>query len=233
MPDDSELQLVINRYGGLSLVYEGRAYKLKRTCKATKYWLCSKDKQGCKAVIWTNLEVTTVINQNDHIETCPVDQHLAYKMEKKAILKKRSAEETTPIPTIYEQEASAASADPSTAGQFPVFKRVKATINNGYIQYTGEHISANHNEELLTNEHLEMKTNLTTQPCFGMSFRNGCRPLKETSIAIADGSCLIHEQARSRPIHGSECSYINFSVLLYDKKVSLNSEDVSWSFFST
>ncbi|KRY58571.1 hypothetical protein T02_7485 [Trichinella nativa] len=143
MPDDSELHLVKNRYGGLSLVYEGRAYKLKRTCKATKYWLCSKvraectpcvpyyeesDKQGCKAVIWTNLEVTAVIHKNDHIETCPVDQHLAYKMEKKAILKKRSAEETTPIPTIYEQEASAASADPSTAGQFPVFKRVKATM---------------------------------------------------------------------------------------------------------
>ncbi|KRZ92557.1 hypothetical protein T08_15338 [Trichinella sp. T8] len=145
MPDDSELHLVKNRYGGLSLVYEGRAYKLKRTCKATKYWLCSKDKQGCKAVIWTNLEVTAVIHKNDHIETCPVDQHLAYKMEKKAILKKRSAEETTPIPTIYEQEASAASADPSTAGQFPVFKRVKATIvyaqNQRVIQYPVEYIS--------------------------------------------------------------------------------------------
>ncbi|KRZ70519.1 hypothetical protein T10_5304 [Trichinella papuae] len=128
MADVSELRLVKNRYGGLSLVYEGRAYKLKRSGKEKKYWLCSKDKQGCKAVIWTNLEVTTVIHQNDHIETCPVDQHLAYKMEKKAILKKRSAEETTPIPTIYEQEASTASADASTAGQFPVFKRVRATM---------------------------------------------------------------------------------------------------------
>ncbi|KRY13372.1 hypothetical protein T01_5842, partial [Trichinella spiralis] len=41
------------------------------------------------------------MKQNDHIESCPVDEHLAYKMEKKALLKKRRAEETKPIPAIY------------------------------------------------------------------------------------------------------------------------------------
>ncbi|KRZ80656.1 hypothetical protein T10_10894 [Trichinella papuae] len=128
MTDVSELHLVKNRYGGLSLVYEGRAYKLKHTGKQKKYWGCSKDKQGCKGAMWTNLEVTTVISQKDHMENCPVDQHLAYKMEKKAILKKRSAEETTPISTIYDQEASAASADSATSGQFPIFKRVKSAM---------------------------------------------------------------------------------------------------------
>ncbi|XP_003376777.1 NADH-ubiquinone oxidoreductase chain 5 [Trichinella spiralis] len=87
-----------------------------------------KDKQGCKGAMWTNLEVTAVISQKDHMENCPVDEHLAYKMEKKAILKKRSAEETTPISTIYDQEASAASADSATSGQFPIFKRVKSAM---------------------------------------------------------------------------------------------------------
>ncbi|KRY53001.1 hypothetical protein T03_9472 [Trichinella britovi] len=114
MADVSELRLVKNRYGGLSLVYEGRAYKLKHT--------------GCKGAMWTNLEVTAVISQKDHMENCPMDEHLAYKMEKKAILKKRSAEETTPISTIYDQEASAASADSATSGQFPIFKRVKSAM---------------------------------------------------------------------------------------------------------
>ncbi|KRY32212.1 hypothetical protein T01_8746 [Trichinella spiralis] len=52
------------------------------------------DKKGCGGAIWTNLDVTSMMKQNDHIESCPVDEHLAYKMEKKAILKKRSAEET-------------------------------------------------------------------------------------------------------------------------------------------
>ncbi|KRX96956.1 hypothetical protein T12_8187, partial [Trichinella patagoniensis] len=58
------------------------------------------DKEGCNGAVWTNLDVTTVIKQNDHIESCPVDEHLA-------ILKKRSAEETKSIPAIYDEEASA------------------------------------------------------------------------------------------------------------------------------
>ncbi|KRZ79942.1 hypothetical protein T10_11682 [Trichinella papuae] len=37
-------------------------------------------------------------------------------MKKKAIVKKRSFGETTPIPTVYNEEASAASTDPSSSG---------------------------------------------------------------------------------------------------------------------
>ncbi|KRY07221.1 hypothetical protein T12_4436 [Trichinella patagoniensis] len=111
----------------MSLVYEGRAYKLKRAGRQ-KYWRCSQDKKGCGGSIWTNLDVTSVIKQNDHIESCPADEHLAYKMEKKTLLKKRSAEETKPIPVIYDEEASAASAEPSTPDRFPFFKGVKSTM---------------------------------------------------------------------------------------------------------
>ncbi|KRZ75672.1 hypothetical protein T10_3710 [Trichinella papuae] len=123
MADVAELRLVPNRSGSMSLVHEGRAYKLRHTGKQKKHWACSKDKKGCGGAIWTNLDVTTVIKQNDHIKNCPVDEHLAYKMEKKAILKKRSSEETKPIPAIYDEEASAASTVPSTFGHFPPFKR--------------------------------------------------------------------------------------------------------------
>ncbi|KRX70386.1 hypothetical protein T06_14717 [Trichinella sp. T6] len=86
------------------------------------------DKKSCGGAIWTNLDVTSVIKQNDHIESCPVDEHLAYKMEKKMLLKKRSAEETKPIPVIYDEEASAASAEPSTSDHFPLFRRVRAAM---------------------------------------------------------------------------------------------------------
>ncbi|KRX24157.1 hypothetical protein T07_8998 [Trichinella nelsoni] len=127
MADDSDLRLVPNRRGGMSFVHEGRAYKLKRAGRQ-KYWRCSKDKEGCGDAVWTNLDVTTVIKRNDHIESCPVDEHLAYKMEKRAVLTMRSTEETKPIPAIYDEEAFAASAEPSTSGYFPLFKRVKSTI---------------------------------------------------------------------------------------------------------
>ncbi|XP_003382265.1 conserved hypothetical protein [Trichinella spiralis] len=111
----------------MSLVHESRAYKLKRAGRK-KYSRCSKDKKGCSGAIWTNLDVTSVMKRNDHIESCPVDEHLAYKMEKKAVLKKRSVEETKPIPAIYDEEASAASAEPSTSGYFPTFKRVRSAM---------------------------------------------------------------------------------------------------------
>ncbi|XP_003378760.1 conserved hypothetical protein, partial [Trichinella spiralis] len=86
------------------------------------------DKKGCGGAVWTNLDVTTVIKRNDHIESCPVDEHLAYKMEKRAVLAQRSAEETKPIPAIYDEEASVASAEPSTFGHFPLFRRVRAAM---------------------------------------------------------------------------------------------------------
>ncbi|KRY73661.1 hypothetical protein T4A_6517 [Trichinella pseudospiralis] len=81
MANIPELRLVPNRCGGMSVVHEGRAYKLKRAGRK-KYWRCSKDKKGCGSTIWTNLDVTSVIKRNDHIESCPVDEPIAYKMEK-------------------------------------------------------------------------------------------------------------------------------------------------------
>ncbi|KRX67860.1 hypothetical protein T06_10170 [Trichinella sp. T6] len=45
-----ELHLVPNRCDGMSLVYEGKAYKLKRAGRQ-KYWRCSKDKKGCGGAI--------------------------------------------------------------------------------------------------------------------------------------------------------------------------------------
>ncbi|KRX51261.1 hypothetical protein T09_11059 [Trichinella sp. T9] len=66
-------------------------------------------KTGCGGAVWTNLDVTTVIKRNDHIESCSVDEHLSYKMEKRAVLTTRMKQ---PIPAIYDEEASAASAEP-------------------------------------------------------------------------------------------------------------------------
>ncbi|XP_003373093.1 conserved hypothetical protein [Trichinella spiralis] len=84
--------------------------------------------EGCSGAIWTNLDVTSVMKQSDHIESCPVDEYLTYKMEKRAVLTKRSAEETKPIPAIYDEDVSAASSEPSTSGYFPLFKRVKSAM---------------------------------------------------------------------------------------------------------
>ncbi|KRZ65949.1 hypothetical protein T10_5719 [Trichinella papuae] len=80
------------------------------------------DKQGCDGAISTNLEVAVVLKQRAHMEIWPVDEHVAYIMEKKAILKKRCAEETKSIPSIYDEEAAAASTEQSTSEHSPAFK---------------------------------------------------------------------------------------------------------------
>ncbi|KRY70679.1 hypothetical protein T4B_9661 [Trichinella pseudospiralis] len=59
-----ELRLVKSRCSSMFLVYEGRTYKLKNTSKQKKY---SDDKE--RRTMWTNLEVTAVINQKDHMES--------------------------------------------------------------------------------------------------------------------------------------------------------------------
>ncbi|KRY08405.1 hypothetical protein T12_16565 [Trichinella patagoniensis] len=93
MADIPVLCLVPNRGGSMALGFEGRAYKLKHTGKQKKCWRCSKDKKGCKGAVWTDLEVTAVMNRKDQ-----VDEHLAYKMEKKALLKNAVPMKRSPSP---------------------------------------------------------------------------------------------------------------------------------------
>ncbi|KRY13490.1 hypothetical protein T12_14761 [Trichinella patagoniensis] len=130
MTEFIKLRLVTNRRGGTSLVYEGRAYKLRYTGKRVKNWGCSKDKKGCKGGVTTSLDATAVIRRTPHGDDCPVGEHTAYRMEKRAILKKRSAEEAKTIPQIYDEEAAVASAEPSTSGQFPFFREVRNAMYN-------------------------------------------------------------------------------------------------------
>ncbi|KRX30754.1 hypothetical protein T09_150, partial [Trichinella sp. T9] len=47
---------------------------------------------------------------------------------KKNVLKRQAAEEMKTVPQIYHEEASSASADLETAGQFPTYKSVKTAI---------------------------------------------------------------------------------------------------------
>ncbi|KRZ57467.1 hypothetical protein T02_13421 [Trichinella nativa] len=132
MADVPELHLVQNRCGGMSL-----------------------NKKGMGGAIWTNLDVTSVIEQN---ESCPVDEHLVYKMEKKALLKKWSAEETKPILAIYNEEASAASAEPSTFGHFPLFKRVKSMMYSNRTKRYPE--LPKHRRDKISSKHLTINLNL-------------------------------------------------------------------------
>ncbi|KRY51580.1 hypothetical protein T03_10708 [Trichinella britovi] len=69
-------ELLSNRCGGMSFVHKGKACKLKYD--VSLFWCMTS-----KGAISNNLDVTSVLKQRPHMETCQVDQQLAYKMEKK------------------------------------------------------------------------------------------------------------------------------------------------------
>ncbi|KRZ06814.1 hypothetical protein T11_17239 [Trichinella zimbabwensis] len=52
-----------------------------------------------------------------------MDEHLAYKLKKKVLIKKTSSEEPKSIPAIYVKEGYAASVELSTSGQFSLYER--------------------------------------------------------------------------------------------------------------
>ncbi|KRZ72553.1 hypothetical protein T10_4293 [Trichinella papuae] len=123
MADIFELRLVANRCGGMSLVYEGRTYKVKYAgSKRVKCWGCSKVSGVQECNIYQlgcdNCAKADILHGN-----LPSGSLLSIQTEKKATLKKRSAEETKSIPEINNEETAAASVEPSISGQYPVLKQ--------------------------------------------------------------------------------------------------------------
>ncbi|XP_003369019.1 conserved hypothetical protein [Trichinella spiralis] len=86
------------------------------------------DKKECEGGLTTNLDVTAMLSRTPHGSSCPVEEHIAYKMEKRAILRKRSAEEAKTIPQIHDEEAASISAEPSTFSQFPFFREDRSAM---------------------------------------------------------------------------------------------------------
>ncbi|KRX91776.1 hypothetical protein T4B_5764 [Trichinella pseudospiralis] len=82
MADISDLRLVANRRGGMSIVYESRAYILRYTGKRMANWGCSKVQKW----LTTNMDMTAVLKRTPHSDDCMVDEHIAHKMEKWAKL---------------------------------------------------------------------------------------------------------------------------------------------------
>ncbi|KRX24234.1 hypothetical protein T07_5209 [Trichinella nelsoni] len=113
--------------GNCNLIHEGRVYNLKHTNMQDKLWVCRRVKKGCRGSIFTNLDVDAVLSSDPHADDCTPDNDILYKMEKKNALKRRAAEELKTVPQIYHEEASSASADLETAGQFPTYKSKTGT----------------------------------------------------------------------------------------------------------
>ncbi|KRY84503.1 hypothetical protein T4D_14367 [Trichinella pseudospiralis] len=101
----------------MSLVYEGRAYKLK--CAGLEYFGIRQ-----KRLRWFHMD-KPCCNISDQAEC----SH-------------RELSETKPIPAIYDEEASATSAVPLTFRHFPPFKLVKSTMYSHQSKQYPDHITS-------------------------------------------------------------------------------------------
>ncbi|KRZ70891.1 hypothetical protein T10_10381 [Trichinella papuae] len=104
----------------MGAIHEGRVYNLKHTN--------IEDKEGCRGLIYTNLDVDAILIFAPHADDCAPDNDIMYKMEKKNVLKRLAAEEMKTVLQIYHEETSSASADLQTAGLFPTYKSVKTAM---------------------------------------------------------------------------------------------------------
>ncbi|KRZ54276.1 hypothetical protein T02_13936 [Trichinella nativa] len=103
----ADLHLVLNNRNNYNLVYDGRVHLLEHTNFEDKQWVCNR-------VLYTNLEVNTVLRYTPHANTCTAYDSVLYKIEKRNTLKRHAGEETKPVPQIYGEECSSASTNLET-----------------------------------------------------------------------------------------------------------------------
>ncbi|KRZ00897.1 hypothetical protein T11_13040, partial [Trichinella zimbabwensis] len=99
-----------------------KLYFIKCTISCQKSWLFSKTFQPTTLHNYCNacaIQYTVAPSY----QTCLMDEHLAYKLKKKVLIKKTSSEEPKSIPAIYVKEGYAASVELSTSGQFSLYER--------------------------------------------------------------------------------------------------------------
>ena len=91
------MEFITTQKGGRALILEGAKFTLNRTVEDGKqYWRCSK--RSCPARVTSQGQE---ISQQAAMHNHPVNR-TAVRIEKEKVnMKKRAREETTPVPTIY------------------------------------------------------------------------------------------------------------------------------------
>ncbi|KRZ66936.1 hypothetical protein T10_10254, partial [Trichinella papuae] len=96
-------------------IYRGQCYTLKRTNRTYKYWMCAET--FCHQ---------QQLNELRRLAAEELRSSASSSLDTAAYFP--TAVESKTIPQIYDEEAAAASTEPSTCGQFPIFKEVRSVM---------------------------------------------------------------------------------------------------------
>ena len=98
-----QVDFIDNNKGGQILVHNDFQFSVKNRHKDTTYWRCRHQTRGCFATATTQNNVLCKIGLPHNHASDPKSVEIAKLLNK---MKKRTREEVTPVPTIYEEELS-------------------------------------------------------------------------------------------------------------------------------
>ena len=96
-----DIQFVTNRLGNQTLVHNGYKFRVKTRKNDRVYWICTT--RNCTATINTLNSIPTKLQINHNHDNDRVQLNVDKVLQS---IKQRCKEETTPVPTIYEQEVT-------------------------------------------------------------------------------------------------------------------------------
>jgi FLYWCH-type zinc finger protein len=100
MADSTILSFTTSNRGKLMLIYSGYVYRLKKSTKKVKYWVCQSN--SCAANVHTNANNQFVKSNGEH-QHLPAPEYIELRDLKKKV-KERVESETLSVPKIYEEE---------------------------------------------------------------------------------------------------------------------------------
>jgi hypothetical protein len=100
MDDATILSFTTSNHGKTMLIYAGYVYRLKKSTKKVKYWICQSN--SCAANVHTNVD-NQFIKANGQHRHLPAPERIEVRDLKNKV-KKRVEDETTSVPKIYEEE---------------------------------------------------------------------------------------------------------------------------------
>ncbi|CAF1023652.1 unnamed protein product [Rotaria sordida] len=125
MTDSTILSFTTSNRGKPMLIYSGYVYRLKKSTKKVKYWVCQSN--SCAANVHTNAN-DQFIKANGRHQHLPAPERIELR-DLKHTVKKRVENETTSVPKIYEEELARSNLSAAALILAPLAPDAKSVLN--------------------------------------------------------------------------------------------------------
>ncbi|CAF1380510.1 unnamed protein product [Rotaria sordida] len=125
MTDSTILSFTASNRGKPMLIYSGYVYRLKKSTKKVKYWVCQSN--SCAVNVHTNAN-DQFIKANGRHQHLPAPERIELR-DLKHTVKERVENETTSVPKIYEEELARSNLSAAALIIAPLAADAKSVLN--------------------------------------------------------------------------------------------------------